>query len=180
MNARQQGFTLFEMVIAITLVVLLYVTMMDRLMPLRGDAEAANVATIAGSLRSALGMEVADRLLHGEAASISELEGSNPMRLLAEIPENYLGEVDGVNPANLPTGSWYFDSSAGELVYLVRYTDYFRTEMPGPPRMVFRVQLVHNERDQLAGVRLARMNSFVWTQSADLAELLRNFQHQGE
>ena len=160
------------MMVAITLVVLQYVTMLDRLLPMRGDAEAANVATIAGALRSALGLEVADRLVRGDLDTVAELDGANPMRFLAEQPENYLGEVNGVDPANLPPGNWYFDDASDELVYLVRYTDYFRTELPGPARMVFRVRLVYNERDGLAGVRLERVNAFVWTQSAELAELL--------
>ncbi len=172
---RQQGFTMLEMIVAITLVVVLYTTMLDKLLPLRGDAEAANVATIAGSLRSALGMEVADRLVRLDLEAIADLEGANPMRFMAETPENYLGEVSGVDPANLPTGNWYFDSAAGELVYLVRHTEYFRTELPGPPRLAFKVMLVRNDRGDLAGVRLARVNTFVWTQSAQLSELLHDY-----
>ena len=172
----QRGFTLLEMLVAITLVIVLYVTMLDRLLPMRGDAEAANVATVAGALRSALGLEVADRLVRGNLEAVAELDGANPMRFLAEQPENYLGEVNGVDPANLPPGNWYFDGASGELVYLVRYTDYFRTELPDPARMIFRVRLVHNERDELAGVRLERVNAFVWTQSAQLAELLEQQQ----
>lgn len=172
MMRKQRGFSLLEMVIAITLVVLLYVTMLEKLLPLRGDAEVAAVATVVGTMRSALGLEVADRLVDGGFGSIGHLKDSNPMTLLAEIPENYLGEVAGVDPANLPAGHWYFDSASHELVYLVRYTEYFRTELPGPPRMVFRVDVVYNERGELAGVRLDRENAFVWTRSAELAELL--------
>lgn len=164
---------MFEMIIAISLVVLLYVTVIERLLPLRGDAEAANVATVAGTLRSALGLEVADRLVHGEIVRVAELEGINPMRLLAEAPTNYLGEVNGVDPIHLPRGNWYFDGATGELAYLVRYTEYFRTELPGPPRIVFRVAVVHNDRGQVGGVRLDRVNEFVWTRSAELAQMLR-------
>lgn len=163
---------MLEMLVAITLVVLLYVTMLDRLLPMRGDAEAANVVTVVGGLRSALGLTVADQLVRGRIDGIADLAGSNPMRLLAEQPENYLGEVSGVAPENLPTGHWYFDGARGELVYLVRYGDYFRTELEGVPRMVFRVEIVHNERGEIGGVRLDRVNAFVWTQSAQLTEML--------
>jgi prepilin-type N-terminal cleavage/methylation domain-containing protein len=168
----QSGFTMLEMLVAITLVVLLYVTMLDRLLPMRGDAEAANVVTVVGGLRSALGLAVADRLVNGEVDGIADLAGANPMRLLSEQPENYLGEVSGVAPENLPTGHWYFDGASGELVYLVRYGDYFRTELEGVPRMVFRVEIVHNDRGEIGGVRLHRVNAFVWTQSAQLTEML--------
>jgi prepilin-type N-terminal cleavage/methylation domain-containing protein len=173
MRKSQAGFTLLEMVVAITLVIVLYVTVMDRLLPLRGDAEAAAVATVAGTLRSALGLEVAALLLRGDADAVEELAGTNPVRFLAEIPDNYIGEVSGVNPASLPIGSWYFDSAAGELVYLVRYTEYFSTDLPGPPRLAFRVITVHNERDELAGVRLERVNEYVWTRSQQLNEFLQ-------
>lgn len=171
---HQTGFSLLELTLVVILVVVLYVVAMDRVMPLRGDAEAAAAATIVGASRSAIGLEVAARILDGGPASVAELDGFNPMRLLSEVPDNYLGEVSGVDPANLPPGHWYFDLTTQELVYLVRFGQYFRTEMPGPPRLVFRTELVYNDRNELAGVRLARVNAFVWTQSADTAELLGN------
>lgn len=173
---RQTGFSLLELVLVIILVVALYALAIDRILPLRGDAEAAAVATTVGTLRSAMGMEVAARIVHRGLDEIASLAGANPMRLLAETPDNYLGEIDGVQPAQLPAGHWYFDRATGELVYLVRYAEYFRTDLPGVPRMVFKVELVYNERNELAGVRLERVNGFVWTQSADFAELLRGGQ----
>lgn len=169
---RQRGFSMLELVLVVILVVTLYMVAIDRLLPLRGDAEAAHAATIAGTLRSALGMEVAARLMRGEMDGITALEGANPMGFLAEVPDNYLGEIDRMRPEQLPRGHWYFDSNTGELVYLVRYDQYFRTDLAGVPRLVFRVELVHNERGDLAGVRLARKNAFVWVQSAATAELL--------
>lgn len=171
---HQSGFSFLELTLVVILVVVLYVVAMDRILPLRGDAEAAAAATIVGASRSAIGLEVAARILNDGVDSVEGLDGINPMRLLAEQPDNYLGEVSGVNPANLPVGHWYFDLESRELVYLVRFGEYFRTEMPGPPRLVFRTELVYNERDELAGVRLARVNAFVWTQSANTAELLGN------
>jgi type II secretory pathway pseudopilin PulG len=163
---------MLELVLVVILVVVLYVLAIDRILPLRGDAEAAHAAAVAGSLRSALGMEVADRVLRESVTAVRGVDGMNPMRLLAEQPDNYLGEVDGVRPERLQAGHWYFDRSTGELVYLVRHAQYFRTDLPGPPRLVFRTELVYNERDELAGARLARVNTFVWTQSADTAALL--------
>ncbi len=170
--AAQAGFSMLELVLVVILVVVLYVVAMDRILPLRGDAEAAAVATVAGTMRSALGMEVADRIVRDGPAAVAALEGANPMRYLAERPENYLGEVSGVDPANLPPGNWYFDLDSREVIYLVRYREYFRSDLPGPPRLAFRTELVYNERSELAGIRLARIYDFVWTPSAATAELL--------
>ncbi|MCA1799208.1 MAG: prepilin-type N-terminal cleavage/methylation domain-containing protein [Xanthomonadaceae bacterium] len=168
----QSGFTLLELLLVIILVIVLYAVAVDRLLPLRGDAEAAAAATVVGTLRSALGIEVANRVVRDGAQEITTLEGVNPMRLLVEAPANYLGEVDGVQPDQLPVGHWYYDRAAGELVYLVRYAQYFRTELPGPPRLVFQTELVYNERQEPVGIVLERRNAFVWVQSADTAALL--------
>lgn len=173
MRRHQSGFTLLELIIVVILVVVLIAVAMDRLLPLRGDAEAAHVVGTVGSLRSALGIEVAGLLVHEGAQAVASLEGSNPMRLLAERPENYLGEMGGVNPAVLPRGAWYFDADDGKLVYLVRYTEYFRSGIPGEPRLAYRIELVHNERNELAGVRLAQDHGFVWTPSPALTEYLQ-------
>lgn len=169
---RQRGFSMLEVVLVIILAITMYAVAIDRLLPLRGDAEAAHVATVVGTLRGALGMEVAALIVYDGAAAVAGLDGANPMHFLAEQPDNYLGEVSGMRPEMLPAGHWYFDLDSRELVYLVRFADYFRTELPGPPRMAFRTELVYNERDDLAGVRIARVNEYVWTQSAAISELL--------
>ena len=172
MMKNQQGFSLLELMLAVILVVVLYVITVDRILPLRGDAEAAHVATTLGTLRSSIGMEIAARLLRNEIRTVPDMDGANPMRWLADPPENYLGEVAGVKPENLPLGHWYFDLDTRELVYIVRYTQYFRTDLTGVPRMVFNTELVQNERGEMAGVRIRRVNAFVWTRSADIAEML--------
>lgn len=173
MAPRQAGFTLLELVIVVILVAVFFVVAIDRILPLRGDAEAAHVAGTVGALRSALGIEVSGVLLHGGVDAVEALAGSNPMRLLAERPDNYLGAMDGVDPAVLPKGAWYFDTGTGELVYLVRHTEYFRSDLPGEPRLAYRVELVRNERGELAGVSLARQHGFVWTRSPQLSEYLQ-------
>lgn len=173
MRSRDAGFTLLELIIVVILVAVFFTVAIDRILPLRGDAEAAHVAATVGALRSALGVEVAGLIVHEGTDAVEELEGSNPFRVLAERPDNYLGEMGGVNPGILPQGAWYFDTDAGELVYLVRHTDYFRSDLDGAPRLAYRVELVRNERGELAGVRLAQVHGFVWTRSPELSEFLQ-------
>jgi prepilin-type N-terminal cleavage/methylation domain-containing protein len=119
-SRQQAGFTLLEMAIVIALVILLFLVAFDRLLPLRGRAEAAHVQQVVGTLRSNLGLTVAERVVSEGLDSLNELAGIDPMTLLAEPPRNYAGALkatDAVEP-----GTWYFDPRKGLLGYRVEFT----------------------------------------------------------
>jgi len=167
------GFTLLELVIVITLVVLLFLTAFWRLLPLRGDAEAAHVATTIGTLRSNLGVVVTERILSDSLDSVALLEGANPMTLLAQPPGNYLGEVDAREDRPIAGGSWYFDTASRELRYRVRYPQYLHDNTTDEPHeLAWRVQLSFADRnddgryqpdeDALRGVRLSARDNPRW------------------
>ncbi|RFF28291.1 MULTISPECIES: hypothetical protein [unclassified Wenzhouxiangella] len=120
----QRGFSLLELVVVIILVILLFLVAFDRLMPLRGQAESAHVATTVGTLRSALGMITAERVVKEGISALSSLEGENPMALLDETPSNYIGEIESADRSSVPRGSWYFERDSGRLGYRVRYPQY--------------------------------------------------------
>jgi hypothetical protein len=56
------------------------------------QTERASVLQTLGILRSAMHMQMADRLLHPALRPMSQLVGDNPMNWLAERPPNYVGE----------------------------------------------------------------------------------------
>ncbi|MGK7297109.1 MAG: type II secretion system protein [Candidatus Wenzhouxiangella sp. M2_3B_020] len=119
---RQAGFTLLEIVIVVALVILLFLVAIDRILPLRGQAEAAHVRQVVGTLRSSLGLAVAERVLGQGLDSVDSLAGSDPMRLLAEPPDNYAGAL---RAGDVPEpGTWYFDPRTGRLGYRVEFTGY--------------------------------------------------------
>lgn len=116
----QAGFTLLEIVIVIALVILLFLVAVDRILPLRGRAEAAHVRQVVGTLRSNLGLTVAERVVVDGLDSVATLAGSDPMTLLAEPPNNYAGNLDA---GDVPKpGTWYFDPRTGRLGYRVEFT----------------------------------------------------------
>lgn len=167
----QSGFSLLELVIVIILVILLFLFAFDRLLPIRGNAEGAKVASVIGSLRSAVGLEVARRIVEGGASAIAELEGSNPMELLQERPDRYLGERSAT-PAEVAGGAWYFDPEQRALVYRVDYPQYLEGTPEGPVALRWRLQLVFENldgrqgfdpgTDRLDGVRLAPLDAYRW------------------
>lgn len=145
---RSEGFTLFELIIVVVLVGLLFATAWWRLMPLRGDAEAAHVRTTIGTLRSALGLEVTERLVKDQAGHPSSLTGSNPMHLLASVPGNYLGAFETIDGIDIPPGTWYFHAASGQLRYRVRFPRYLLPEgLEAPVDLAWKIELRFLDKD---------------------------------
>jgi prepilin-type N-terminal cleavage/methylation domain-containing protein len=140
-HRRAHGFSLLELIIVITLVALLFLVALNRLAPLRGDAEAAHVATVIGSLRSAIGLETAQRVIRHGLGSLADLQSTNPMDLLQETPEQYLGAYTNPTAAEIHPGAWYFDESEGLLVYRVRFPHYLENSPSGPIELKWQVRL---------------------------------------
>lgn len=167
------GFSLLELVIVIVIISVLLVLAISRLLALQVDAERVTMETVAGTLRSAIGMKVAESIVKSKVANLPSYEGSNPMDLLAQLPPNYLGELDGMDPTTLEDGNWYFDKRAKTLVYLVRNKGFFKGGSPNPPRARFAVRLVYSDIngngvfdrgvDAVEGLRLSPVEPYSWS-----------------
>jgi len=167
------GFSLLELVIVVVLISFLATLAISRLLAVQVDAERVTMETVAGTLRSALGMKVAESIVKYQVPGLSKLEGSNPMDLLAETPRNYLGEFDGVDPATLQDGSWYFDKRTKTLDYLVRNKGFFTGGASNPPRARFAMRLVYSDKngngvfdrgvDEVQGLRLSPVEAYSWS-----------------
>lgn len=166
------GFSLFELLVVIVIVSILMVIAISRLIALQVDAERVVMESTVGAIRSGLGIKVAESIVRQNIAGLPAYEASNPMNLLAEVPKNYLGEMEGIDPYSLEKGSWYFDLSTRTLVYLVDNTGYFSDGMDDPPRVRFKVRLVYADTngngvydsgvDTIEGLRLAVLEPYKW------------------
>lgn len=169
---------MLELIVAIVIISILVTVALNRLLPLIGEAERVSVLRLEGQLRSTLMMEAAQRILRGEAASITDLEGSNPVDLLAEPPKNYLGEFPMTAHAEVQEGHWYFVQDQRRLVY-------HPGDLPGgndaegfrhDPAFVVRVAYQDNDDDgefdvngdELHGVRLERVAGARWLQAVEV------------
>jgi len=143
-----RGGSLLETLLVLVMVAVLVLVALDRFMVLRVEAERVAMAGVVQALRVA----VLERALHGMASgkrrNASELQGSNPMVWLDRPPMNYLGELSGPDPANIPGGQWYFDSASQLLVYRVDYESYFDSLLPGAARARFKVDLASADTDR--------------------------------
>lgn len=160
------------MVVVVILVCILVLTALNRLWDLRATVERATVEYQVGALRSALAMHFAALIVNADQQGLLQLPGSNPMQLLNQRPGNYLGELDGVDPATLEPGNWYFDRRHRVLVYLVKNAYFFRPFGSAAPQVRWAVHLDFADEnrngryeprvDALEGISLAPLEAFSW------------------
>jgi general secretion pathway protein G len=144
----------------------------SRLLSLQVDAERVAMETVVGTIKSAIGIKVAESVVKQDVRGLAVLEGANPMDRLSQLPANYLGEFSNVDPHTLEDGNWYFDKRAGVLVYLVRNKGFFAGGSADPPRAKFAIRLVYTDRDAngrydpatetIEGVNLVALESYRW------------------
>lgn len=185
---RQSGAGLFELVVIVILIVTFVLVAVDRIWRYRIHAEEAGVAHVVGSLRSALGIEVARRVAQGRVNTIAELHHSNPIQLLiqpegeatpygivaGQPPRNYLGELTDIKEQDIAPGNWYFHSDTGTLVYRVLFDQNFETSLIGPAQIRYRLERRYNDlnnngrfdpgSEHLTGIYLHSAAPYQWIQ----------------
>ncbi len=169
-HRQARGFSLLELVVVIVIIGVLLVMAISRLLPYLDEAERVAVLTVESQLKNTLVLEAAQRIVRGESRTIAELEQVNPMALLLEAPDNYVGEYRSAD--SLPERRWYFDPERRRLVYKVGepYTPALRDRSWRNPE--FEVRIIFQDRDadgvfdaatdELFGVRLQRMAGAEW------------------
>lgn len=159
---RIRGFSLFELVVTITIIAVLIAIAINKLPAWQALAERSAMENVAGSLRSALGIKLASYVAGKDMAGVRALQGSNPMDQLSRTPDNYAGIRGAAETADVEAGQWYFDATARELVYRVRDAGFFKTPPANPAEVRFATQLVFGDGRQIEGVQLMEVKSYVW------------------
>jgi len=166
------GFSLLELVVVIALIGTLIAVAVTRLLPYIDEAERVAVLRVEGQLRSTLMMEAAKRIVRGQSASLSDLEGTNPVKFLLEPPKNYVGERLQREIEQLPARRWYYERDGHRLVY--RLGEPFglpvHDESVEDPAFEVRVAFADTngngvfeaQREELFGVRLQRVAGTKW------------------
>lgn len=164
---KDNGFSVLELIVVVTVIGILATFAVDRLWAVQIDAENTAMENVVGSLRSALGMKVAQYIAKSDINGLKSLEGGNPMEELVEPPKNYVGAITNPDPASVAGGNWYFDANAKALVYRVHNADSFSSKLGMPARARFGVQLVYQAQDKnvnphVVGVRLVALEPYRW------------------
>ena len=167
----EKGFSLLELVVVIILIGTLGLIILDRVWKFRVYAEEAAVTSTIGNTRSALGLEVAKLAVRGKISHIALLENTNPMNLLAQTPNNYLGEIKDATEIT-SKGNWYFNTHDHTLNYIVSYTEQFQSNVKGIKRTRHQLKMVYTDNnknnrfdkgiDDLNGLDLVALEPYKW------------------
>jgi hypothetical protein len=140
---------ILDLALLIIFISILVVVFIDRVLPLRIDAERVHIESTVGALRSALGIHIAATVVKQGSSGFNQLENQNPFSLIdpATLPSNYLGELEDPDPNTLGQGVWYFNTATGRLVYIVNFSDHVSTELTEPKRLQFAFKLDYEDMD---------------------------------
>lgn len=154
------GFTLFEVVVFIIFIAIIYAAASNRFAEFPGEAERANFLAVSSQIQAAVNLELMLGMLSSNQDVIAAYATANPMDFLLETPSNYLGALYIRDSSTLPRRSWYFDEASRELVYLINdAADVFivREGRQEPvTELRFRIEIDYRYLDRLTGRSLPR------------------------
>ena len=155
-RAQSGGFSLFELVVFIISVAIIYAYAANRFAEFPGQAERANFMAVLTQLQTGVNFEMMMAVGTGRVGSVDKLEGVNPMDLMLEAPTNYLGVLSSAQAAESSRRSWYFDPATEELVYLINDVGgaYIVVDAISYPADELRFKLVadYSEVDRVSGL----------------------------
>ncbi|PCJ23781.1 MAG: hypothetical protein COA96_11000 [SAR86 cluster bacterium] len=153
---HSSGFSLFELVVFIISVAIIYASAARRFAEFPGEAERVNFLAITIELQTAVNLEIMMGYSLGKFANVEAFAGTNPMDLMLSPPSNYLGALEFVDQSQLPRRSWYFDRQSEELVYLINDNDNVSVIRQGvkssTDEIRFRIQLEYRLEDIESGL----------------------------
>jgi prepilin-type N-terminal cleavage/methylation domain-containing protein len=169
-SGSQAGFTLFELIVVVCIVAVMAGILLNRLRVYEEAAEKAAMQQTAAAIKSALQMRVASYLISGRHREIERLRTENPVKWLQEHPDNYAGEFYADVYARVRPGSWYFDLTRGELVYVINLGNKFRPGPDGRKWVRYRVRIEYDDMPQkdapprkvLSAATFAPVQAYVW------------------
>lgn len=170
---RQQGFSLFEIVVVVLLIGVLMSMAIDRLLVLQVEAEKVSVKHVIGTIDSAVYLQVAEIVLKEGLGSMRKLENTNPMDYLARLPENYVGVKTGQAARDVLPASWYFDSVNKTLVYKVENIENFESAIDGTPSIILKLSLLYrgnvisSRNGNIQGIKLKSLHDYNWKSVKD-------------
>lgn len=137
--SRQAGSNLLELAVAGTLIGVIATLFLGYMLRYQEVAEKTVMETTVINMRTGLNLRMAELMAQGKVLDMGGVARENPITWLASPPPNYLGQLDNPAPETLPTGSWYYDNTRSQLVYLPARSRHLKPAPNGEKLIRFRV-----------------------------------------
>jgi general secretion pathway protein G len=162
----QRGFTLVELAVAICIIAVLATALLNRLGYYKEMAEKAAMESMVRIIKTGLQIRLAELIVTNRQAQAAALEVGDPTQWLDPRPANY----GGAYGESLQRGTWYFDTPARQLVYVINTGDLLDVDNRADPKQIrFRVRLLMDRLhfggavvDSVTGVTLVPVNPYYW------------------
>ena len=163
---RQAGFSLLELLVSIVLIALFWWILLERLTYYQEAAEKANMEYNANVFKLGLQMRIGHLMAQNRVLDYAQIARESPASWLETTVPGYRGEFDA-EPSTLPPGSWYFDRSRVQLVYLPSQHRYLRLASDGTHRVRWYVKTVRpsgpaSTDTTVLGVQLVPVEPYRW------------------
>jgi len=160
------------------------------------NVEQSMVERTVLNINTALNYQAAMLIITGQYEKLNLMQIANPMDLMqgkVDIydfyhkkndmktvlhnisptkPDNYAGLIASDNLHTMEQGKWYFQQDAYVLVYSLRNSDNFLSDLPGPARIQYRVKLDFRDNndnnqydgviDEFTGIKLKPLEDYQW------------------
>ncbi len=166
-RARAAGFTMLELMVAIALIGVFASVLLDRLLYYQELAEKAAMEYTVNVLKLGLQIRIGHLMAQNQVVDFMAVARENPATWLDAPLPGYRGEVVATPNPQMPAGSWYYDRTQRELVYVTALNRYLQTNAQDKSRVHFRVKVVRPDgtaaRDSLVlGLQLAAAEPYRW------------------
>jgi len=183
-----------EMIVSVTIIMLFIGAFMQHMLIVFARAERSMVNRTVTNINTALKYRAVFDLMRSDYRDLAIMENTNPMAVTETVqphndstprrvqpksgaagfsrPANYIGEFASPDPAAEPKGVWYYDTGKRQLVYIVRNTEFFSSDLTGVPRLRFRVKIDYIDSDgngkfdppadKYRSVQLQSMDRYEW------------------
>jgi general secretion pathway protein G len=158
---------MLELAVSIALISVFAGLLLERLLYYQEAAEKAVMELEANKLKLALQVHIGDLIARNRALNYPQMARENPIAWLDRPPVGYQGEFDRDVSTELPKGSWFFDRSNAEVVYLVKLDRNLHGGSGARARVRWRIKLVRPEGPAakdgtVMGMQLVPVEPYRW------------------